>query len=218
MFDVYFVCKCQEEASARKPDQQERRNRMNPALEQDMCELMVDKALGEIDEIMRAAWDVREQGIEIVLVSMGGKDILPVGEKEQYLASPPEVIVKNTIGVAHSAVAGFVCGLVEGKSLKEALICAVAAGTATTLRPGTAFCQKDDFLKLIAEITVHHLYGWKKEKNNMEQTALYVHCFEEITIEAVPLVGGKKASLRKTYRELTGQGFRILSGCAGLTA
>jgi 6-phosphofructokinase 2 len=118
---------------------------------------LVDTELEEMDEIMKAARGVREKGTEMVLVSMGGKGILLVGEKEQYLASPPEVTVKNTIGAGDSAVAGFVYGLAEGKSLEEALICAVAAGTATTLRPGTALCQKDDFLRLVPEIRVHHM-------------------------------------------------------------
>ncbi len=85
---------------------------------------------------------------------MGAKGILLIGDKEQYLASSPEVEVKNTIGAGDSAVAGFVYGLIKGKSLKEALIYAMAAGTATTLRAGTALCQKDDFLKLIPEITL----------------------------------------------------------------
>ncbi len=48
-------------------------------------------------------------------------------------------------GAGDSAVAGFVYGLVKGKSLREALIKSVAAGTATTLRPGTALCQKKRF-------------------------------------------------------------------------
>jgi 6-phosphofructokinase 2 len=118
---------------------------------------LVDAELEEMDEIMRAARGVRQKGIGMVLVSMGAKGILLVGEKEQYLASPPEVTVKNTIGAGDSAVAGFVYGLAEGKGLKEALIYAVAAGTATTLRPGTALCQKDDFLRLVPEIRVNHL-------------------------------------------------------------
>jgi 6-phosphofructokinase 2 len=118
---------------------------------------LVDMELEEMDEIMSAARDVREKGIEMVLVSMGGKGILLVGKKEQYLASPPEVTVKNTIGAGDSAVGGFVYGLAEGKSLEEALIYAVAAGTATTLRPGTALCQEDDFLRLVPEIRVHNL-------------------------------------------------------------
>ena len=42
--------------------------------------------------IISAASGVREQGVGIVLVSMGAKGILLVGEKEEWLASPPEVL------------------------------------------------------------------------------------------------------------------------------
>lgn len=115
---------------------------------------LVDMRLITIDEIIRAAQSIHKQGVRIVLVSMGAKGIILFSKKERYLASPPKVRVKNTIGAGDSAVAGFVYGLVMGKSLKKALIYAVAAGTATTLRPGTALCQKDDFLKLITEITL----------------------------------------------------------------
>jgi len=115
---------------------------------------LVDMRLITVDEIIRAAQSVHKQGVRIVLVSMGAKGILLFSRKERYLASPPKVRVKNTIGAGDSAVAGFVYGLVMGKSLKKALIYAVAAGTATTLRPGTALCQKDDFLRLISEITL----------------------------------------------------------------
>ena len=115
---------------------------------------LVDRRLITVDEILRAAQGVHKQGVRIVLVSMGAKGILLFSRKERYLASPPKVRVKNTIGAGDSAVAGFVYGLAIGKSLKKALIYAVAAGTATTLRPGTALCQKDDFLKLIPEITL----------------------------------------------------------------
>ena len=115
---------------------------------------LVDMRLITVDEIIRAAQSVHKQGVRIVLVSMGAKGILLFSRKERYLASPPKVRVKNTIGAGDSAVAGFVYGLVMGKSLKKALIYAVAAGTATTLRPGTALCQKDDFLNLIPEITL----------------------------------------------------------------
>jgi 6-phosphofructokinase 2 len=115
---------------------------------------LVDMRLITVDEIIRAAQGIHKQGVSIVLVSMGAKGIILSSKKERYLASPPKVRVKNTIGAGDSAVAGFVYGLAMGKSLRKALIYAVAAGTATTLRPGTALCQKDDFLKLIPGITL----------------------------------------------------------------
>ncbi len=120
---------------------------------------LVGEKLEGMDEIISAAHTVRELGIETVLVSMGAGGILLVKENEQYLASPPKVKVENTIGAGDSAVAGFVYGLTGGKDVKKALICAVAAGTATTLRSGTALCRKDDFLKLVPEIRLHKKEG-----------------------------------------------------------
>jgi 6-phosphofructokinase 2 len=69
---------------------------------------LVGGDLKGIGQVMKAAQDVREQGVEIVLVSMGARGILLVAEKEQYLASPPNVKVENTIGAGDSAVAGVV--------------------------------------------------------------------------------------------------------------
>jgi len=120
---------------------------------------LVGRELQRREEIISAARGVHEQGTGIVLVSMGAKGIIMVGEREQYWAYPPEVEVENTIGAGDSAVSGFVYGLVEGKSHKEALIYAVAAGTATTLRPGTALCQKEDFLNLVPRIKLHVMEG-----------------------------------------------------------
>ena len=108
--------------------------------------------LKEMDGIIKAAKSIREQGIKIVLVSMGARGILLASEKEVYVASPPEVKVQNTIGAGDSAVAGFIYGLTQGKELKDALTFAVAAGTATTLKSGTALCQKDVFLELSSKI------------------------------------------------------------------
>jgi 6-phosphofructokinase 2 len=52
--------------------------------------------------------------------------------------------VVNTVGAGDSAVAGFVYGLNLGLRPEEALQWAVAAGTATTMREGTALAQKEE--------------------------------------------------------------------------
>jgi 6-phosphofructokinase 2 len=41
--------------------------------------------------------------------------------------------------------------------LKQCLIYAVAAGTATTLRQGTALCQKDDFERIVPQVVLTDL-------------------------------------------------------------
>lgn len=115
---------------------------------------LVDRELGGLNDIIAAAQGVRRSGIRIVLVSMGARGMLLAAENEQYVATPPKVQVVNTIGAGDSAVAGFLYGLVDGKTLREALVYAVAAGTATTLQPGTALCKREDFLRLIPEVVV----------------------------------------------------------------
>jgi len=55
---------------------------------------LVGQELSAMDEIMGAAQEVQRQGVDVVLVSMGAKGILLVGEKERYLAVPPKVVVK----------------------------------------------------------------------------------------------------------------------------
>ena len=112
-------------------------------------------SLKNMKEILDTAGDISRKGISTILVSMGAKGILLVSENEQYLAAPPKVNVVNTIGAGDSAVAGFVYGIVSGKSPGESLAYAVAAGTATTLRPGPALCTKDDFLKLIPMVKLY---------------------------------------------------------------
>lgn len=124
----------------------------------ELSRLVGEDLLG-IDAVVGAARTICRQGIAIVLVSMGVKGILLVTETEQCLAMPPAIDVVNTIGAGDSAVAGFVYGLVQGKSLRDSLICAVAAGTATTLRPGTALCQEEDFFKLTGLIGCETLFS-----------------------------------------------------------
>jgi len=113
---------------------------------------LVGRDLKELDEIRAAAREINGQGVRIVLVSMGAKGILLVSDDSEYLAVPPGVEVKSTIGAGDSSVAGYLLGLADGKELKECLVYAAAAGTATTLCQGTALAQKVDFERLVQQV------------------------------------------------------------------
>ena len=118
---------------------------------------LAGRELNGLDDVVSAARSINQQGVEIVLVSMGAKGMLLVSDGQQYLAVPPNVNVESTIGAGDSSVAGFVFGLVQGRDLKQCLIYAVAAGTATTLRQGTALCQKDDFERIVPQVSITDL-------------------------------------------------------------
>jgi 1-phosphofructokinase family hexose kinase len=118
---------------------------------------LAGRELKDLDDIVSSARTINQQGVEIVLVSMGAKGILLVSDKEQYLAVPPKVNVRSTIGAGDSSVAGFIFGLVQKRDLSDCLVYAAAAGTATTLHQGTALGQKDDFDRIVPQVSLTDL-------------------------------------------------------------
>lgn len=124
---------------------------------------LVGKELNGRDEVLAAAREINHQGVEIVLVSMGSRGILLVTEGREYHAIPPKVEVLGTIGAGDSSVAGFIYGLSRGKDLKECLIYAAAAGTATTLSHGTALCQKEDFETLVPQVKLDVIFDKRQQ-------------------------------------------------------
>jgi 6-phosphofructokinase 2 len=118
---------------------------------------LIGRKLGSQQDILEAATKILKAGIPEVLVSMGALGILHVSAAGRYLATPPQIKVQNTIGAGDSAVAGYVYGILSGKTIKDSLITSVAAGTATTMRPGTALCRKEDIFELIPKVTFTEL-------------------------------------------------------------
>ena len=115
------------------------------------------RQLDGLSSIIEAAEEIRACGLRIILVSMGCCGMLMISDEGRYLARPPEVEVKNTIGAGDSAVAGFIYGLTAGEDLKEALKYSVASGTATILQTGTAVCRMADFRCLLEKVVVEEV-------------------------------------------------------------
>jgi 6-phosphofructokinase 2 len=120
-------------------------------------ERLVDRSLETTEQILQAAHEVQDYGIDTVLVSMGAKGMLLVARHNAIKATPPKVEIVNTIGAGDSSVAGLVYGLVKNLKPAEALACAVAAGAATVIRPGTALCTRKDFNELLGQVKVENI-------------------------------------------------------------
>jgi 6-phosphofructokinase 2 len=115
---------------------------------------LVGKVLTSLDETLQAAMYVLERGIPWVLISLGSKGALLVKNDLRLLAVPPKVQAKNTVGAGDSFVAGFLHVFRKKKDPAWALKCAVAAGTATTLMPGTAICTQEAFLEILPKVEI----------------------------------------------------------------
>jgi len=118
---------------------------------------LIGHELSQQSDIVKAATEIHQRGIEIVLVSMGAKGMLMVTKDQTCLATPPQVKVVNTIGAGDSAVAGFIHGQTEALPLIDSLRYAVAAGTATTTQNGTALAHSEDIKKLLPEVRIRDL-------------------------------------------------------------
>lgn len=118
---------------------------------------VVNRELKTLDDIIISAKEINRKGIKTILVSMGKDGILYVSENVIMHAIPPEVKVVNTIGAGDSSVAGFLYGRYIGVSEEESLKYAVSAGTATTLKPGTALATLEDTINIKENVKLRYI-------------------------------------------------------------
>ncbi len=87
---------------------------------------------------------VKNKKAEVMVVSLGAKGALyATSDHSEYIISPV-IDTDSAVGAGDSMVAGMIHGFLHKKSVKEAVIYGIAAGTAATITPGTELCRKDD--------------------------------------------------------------------------
>jgi 1-phosphofructokinase family hexose kinase len=97
---------------------------------------------------------LHEQGISIIIVSLGKEGAVVSDGKKMYQASPPHVAPGSTVGSGDSLVAGFLFKWRRAESLRESIRYGVAAGTATALTPGTELLRAEDVPTLYKKVKV----------------------------------------------------------------
>ncbi|KAA5544944.1 1-phosphofructokinase family hexose kinase [Adhaeribacter rhizoryzae] len=98
---------------------------------------------------------VRDGMCEVMVVSMGAQGAMLVTKDQIEYVAPPEIKPKSTVGAGDSMVAGMVFTLAQGWPLCEVIKYGVAAGTATTMTPGSELCNKAD---------IEEIYAWLKQQ------------------------------------------------------
>lgn len=91
--------------------------------------------ISSLEQTLAEARALHEAGVENVIISMGGDGALLVCDGGTYIAVPPKVVVKSTIGAGDSSIAGFLA-CPESKP-EERLRWAVAYGSAACMAEGT---------------------------------------------------------------------------------
>lgn len=109
------------------------------------------------DDVLEAARALHADGIENVMISLGGDGALLVCADGAFLAVPPDVTVLSTIGAGDSSIAGFLAAVAEGCGNRDALVRAVSFGTAACMSSGTRPPEPAD-VKSVRELVKLHTY------------------------------------------------------------
>ncbi|MCK4368936.1 MAG: 1-phosphofructokinase family hexose kinase, partial [Dehalococcoidales bacterium] len=115
---------------------------------------LLNRELHTEEAIIKAALDLVDMDIEIVVISRGKDGIIAATKKELLKAVPPPVKVRSAVGAGDCAIAGLALKLANEEPLAEACRLAVAMGTAAVLTPGTELARKADVEKLLPQVKV----------------------------------------------------------------
>ena len=95
-------------------------------------------AQGDPEPVVSAAQQLVERGVGAVLVTLGAAGAVLVDPTGSWLATPPPITPRSTVGAGDSALAGYVRADVGGAEPPQRLQMAVAYGSAAAALPGSA--------------------------------------------------------------------------------
>ena len=121
------------------------------------AERLVGHPLPDLDARVQAAREIVDRGIETVVISMGKEGAILSHGAGVWLAIPPEVVPRSTVGSGDSMVAGLAIALARKDDLIDGLRLATAAGASTAMVPGTLLGSSADVHALLPQVRVERL-------------------------------------------------------------
>ncbi|MGA9375394.1 MAG: PfkB family carbohydrate kinase, partial [Mycobacterium sp.] len=108
-------------------------------------------AQGNPMPVIAAARQLLDRGARSILVTLGAAGAVLVEPSGSWLAAPPPITPRSTVGAGDSALAGYVRAALSGADAPERLRMAVAYGSAAASLPGSALPSPDQIdLKAVA--------------------------------------------------------------------
>ena len=113
------------------------------------------REISNLEQTLAEARALHADGIANVMISMGGDGALLVCDEGTFIAVPPKVDVKSTIGAGDSAIAGFTA--CPSQRPEDRLQWAVAYGSAACMAEGTLPPEPADVRHILERITLKTL-------------------------------------------------------------
>jgi 1-phosphofructokinase len=93
---------------------------------------------GDPEPVVAAATQLVDRGVRGVLATLGAAGAVLVTDAGSWLATPPPIVPRSTVGAGDASLAGYVLADVRGAEPAERLQMAVAYGSAAAALPGSA--------------------------------------------------------------------------------
>lgn len=95
-------------------------------------------AQGDVSPVVTAARGLVAQGVGAVLATLGAAGAVLVDGTGAWLAAPPPIVPRSTVGAGDASLAGYLRAAVAGADAPQRLQMAVAYGSAAAALPGSA--------------------------------------------------------------------------------
>ncbi len=110
-----------------------------------------------LEEMITAAKTFLNEGIEMVMVSLGEQGALFLNSRKKIKINPLNLDIKSTVGAGDAMVAGLAFGLEKKMSVEEMIKLAAAASSATLVKSGTEMGKIEDVKKIIKKIEISYI-------------------------------------------------------------
>lgn len=120
-------------------------------------EQLVGRELVGETAVIQAAHQLLNEGIKLVVVSMGEQGALFIDQQQTLKAIPPTVPVKSTVGAGDAMVAGLVAGQIQGLSLADCARLATAFSLGGITRVGAHLPDSATLQSFVNQVSVQAL-------------------------------------------------------------
>jgi len=121
------------------------------------AEGLLGRALPDLKAVCQAVIELRQRGIEVVVISMGADGAVCGCGERVWRAVPPKVDRRSTVGSGDSLVAGLAVAIARGDEVLEGLRLGTAAGAATAAALGTAMGSAEEVAALLPRVQIEEV-------------------------------------------------------------
>ena len=118
---------------------------------------LLGRTVSSPEEVVGAAQEMHELGIDQVVVSLGGKGALMACDDGVFQGTPPRIEVVNPVGSGDTMVGAFAVAMARGLEPVEQLRYAMACATANCLTPLTGRFERDVAESLVQQVKIQRV-------------------------------------------------------------